>query len=592
MLKKKLYLYIYIFSVITSVLSAANYPDRGVYGSLSFLYRDDQQKLGAYESSRDQFQQNYTIGYSGNIYSPSLLNYSLSTAVKINKQNIQNTEASVSSKDQSQSYGANLNFIQNTNYPFRIYFNSNTTPTTSMYYNSVAYYTYDTESKGLTGSVNLDPFKIRYEAKSVEGISQSADRIQSTQTNNYNTSLFYSSEAHIFNVAYRYLEEENGLVYNDDNSTTDRHRTSVRQSITVSDKWKIYEDLNMNSKVSYQDDKNTQSSTVRADTSLSWSPKEKKYTGSLSLGASRLAYANRITDTYNISQNLSYKLTPTLTISESISMYSLESPSVSSNYTSMVLGASHRYRKKFFEDMLFDLRTNIGAQQFNSKTVSKTDSNTTNSTSTNTSRETYDFRIGANVSKPLSSINSSMTMNSYYLKSVTVGDSSRQNYSLRLSLSSKFLRIITNSMAASYQQFDSSRKQVNGENISSSSSVRVLSDSLSFPLRLGIKGRMNFRAGIYSRTATNNGTVTTNVSPSAGVTLNYRFFTKLMFRSGITVNQVYDTLSYTGNANLTYVAGKSSFSMKYMYNKQETTGAINAGEQESSSLMLQATRKF
>ena len=220
--------------------------------------------------------------------------------------------------------------------------------------------------------------------------------------------------------------------------------------------------------------------------------------------------------------------------------------------------------------------------------VTKNDSETTELSSSG-----YAFNINTSLSTQLPSINSRTNISTSYSNTINSDDTQRQNYSFALGLNSRIFNTISNNVNLSYTQYESSYTTLEAGKKTSSSISTNMSDSLSFPsIRLGIRGAVNYNAGVSATSTINNGVTSSVMSYNAAASIRYRFFTKLMFTSNINVSQTTNVTTYSGSANLNFRAGKTSFLMGYRYNNSETVDTINPTSSERSSIMVKLTRSF
>ncbi|MCK4974946.1 MAG: hypothetical protein KAR81_06805 [Sulfurimonas sp.] len=571
-----------LFLALTSMLSAQNYKDRGFYGALSFLYSEDELTNSSYTRSRQNFTNKYDLGYIGNIYSPRLLQYTLKGSIRSDKLK----EDTSTQKTDSNDYGINLKFIQGTKYPFRIYANQTSSPISTQYADLSTSYIYDTETQGLSGTVNLAPYMFAYGMSNYKGISEYADKVQNTQNDSYFSSFQYVTESHHVSIKYKHNTEENVQHYLNDNV---RSVNQVKETIDLSYKTKISEDLKLDSDASYESDEYYETTSMRARADLRWNPERAKYSASLSTTATQLEYqegdAASVFNAFNVSQTLNYDLGSGISLSQGALIYIYDAPTVKGTNTNLNLGVSHTYKRDIFEDAKFNLSTKLMVQKNDSTTKEIKDDNSTSSSST--AVEKYVFNLNASVTKELPSIESRFSVNSSVNLSTSSEDYQQQRFNFNAALISKLFYIVNNNLSARY-----SMTNISGSTTSSSYSTRSLRDTLNFNFRLGIRGRMAFNFGMEHISITTDEGSESHLDPMAAIDLNYRFFRRLMFNSSVNIKKYYDTLEYKGVLNLTYKAGKTSVLMEYQYNKNEIQQEDRKVENERTNLKVQLVRRF
>lgn len=592
-MQKKTLLWVYLILVLAPMLSAQEYPDKGFYGSLGFLYMEDKYINGSTESNRENFTQEFKLGYAGNVYSPRLLDYTIEGLFRFDDE--KNTRDDYTSKQKStgNDYKANLNFIKETKFPFTVYANKTERPINAVYSAYSTNYIYETSSEGATGSINFEPYMFTYGAVNTKTIAEFSDRLQNQQTNTYNTSFMYSKGAHNFQANYSHAVQENQQAYINDAITS---VNQVKDLFNISHTWRPSKDLTANSTASYQNDGFYQSETKDVGLDLYWRPEGADYDGSLSVYGSSMDFGSEISggkytlDSTNVNQMFNYRVTPTITLSESAMLYTYDSPNAKGSTSYVNLNATHYYDTTVFNDMPFVLLSRVGVQKNDSDVKTTYDNN---STILSTSVERYNFDVNARVKKELPSIDSNLNFDGGYYYSITSIDQEEQRYNFNLYLLSKLFTMLNNNIGARYMQTNTSSKSIETDEVTKNSYSRTtLTEMLDFYFNLGIKGRIGFKVGAEYENMKTNAQSMSRVSPRGEMNLNYRFLQSLMFSSSARVSELYNTTEYSGNANLTFNAGKTSFLMGYQYNKSEIASVFNKIQNERSMFRAQLTRTF
>ncbi|WP_373071336.1 hypothetical protein [Sulfurimonas sp.] len=572
--------------IVTSILSAKTYSDKGLYGSLGFSYSEQELSSTSYYSSRESLEQIYMLGYQGFVYSPLFLDYTLEGLFRLDDENVNSDGLKTKRTNDSKGYKANLDFLKKTRYPFSIFANTQQSPISIISYNNNIYQTYDLDRKGINGSIDLDSLKLTYGALKTEGISESNTASRSIETDIYNSSLKYTNDQHNVQLNYQHRKETIAQQYIENNESLNNDSKQIQNKFDIRYLWDVSKDFKFSSNASYLEDSLYSTKTTSANVNLNWNPKE-KYNASMSMGTSQYKYLEDTMNSYDVNQNFGYKFSPSFYISEIFNYYKSESSKLSSDSLSLLLMANYRYDKIIFNDIRFNFFSSLSAQENETNTVSKVD-NITN----NNQKETYRVNLNARASKQLPSINSNFMLSSTYSNSITSEDEKLKNYSLNSFLSSKIFSIFTNILDAKYMQYDRSVNSVDGKTTTTKSTKRSIEESIGFPLRFGLRGGMSFRVGVTNIVYTNNEETQSSTSPTADISLNYRFFTKLMFKSAMRIYKNFDTTYRTGNADLTFRSGKTYFAMGYQYNKSETTGEQLLYNTKRSNFKVTLTRRF
>jgi hypothetical protein len=585
MLKKKLLSLFLLSLTATQMISANSYGDRGLYGKLSYLYNEDEYLNQGSKYITEQGTQTYMMGYAGNIYSPKLFDYTIETAIRYEDSKRESDSSDSSSiKSDSQDYNLNMNFINGSNFPFRV--------SLSEQNKVIADSKYTTERKSLNGDMKFDPLNINYGVSKSSAITQNGNTIGVSDYDNYNAGLSYRKDTHNLNIRYLHTEQTFNQKYADYNLTTYRDDLLVNDQLSINYNWKISKDLDFDSSGSYDVDKYSSTKSSNADMNLRWNPDAKKYRGSLSVRGSRYEYGNTqdgndsksVLDMLTINQNLIYQVMESLSLYETTSVTTFSSPTSKGTSTMASLSANHNYGRNIFSDSKLQLSTSASATQSQSKTEMILE-NKTNSTNNGS----YAFNTSANINKPLRSMASNLNFNAGYshiLNTTDNGNSATQTYSAGSSLSSTF----------SFMRNNLNINVVKSDSETMSTLTTRISDTINASTRLGIRGNMGFNAGVNHSSYKRDDSSIERTNLSMGTNISYRFFTKLMFNMNANINKdiVSDYLAYSGSSGLSYSAGKTSMSINYMYNKTEYLSQIggSAYETQRTNLRAMIERRF
>ncbi|MCW8895584.1 hypothetical protein [Sulfurimonas sp.] len=591
-------------SIVQGVSSVANfvssgmgiksrYPDKGFYGSLNFLYVQDDYTNSTRKNSKENFTQEYKLGYKGNIYSPRLLEYTLEGLFRFDTEELKTNEDTSKQKTTGKDYKVYLNFIKETKTPFTIYANKTQRPVNTVYSAYSTNYEYETSGEGITGSLNFEPFMVTYGATTTKTVAEFSDRMQDSQTTTYNSSFRYSEKKHNVQANYSHsvLENEQNYLNGEIISVN-----QVKDRFAISHDWKAIEDLSVVSTASYENDDFYLRETIDAGVNLSYRPKDADYNTYLSFLATTMEYGDStgdeksVFDSLNINQGFTYKLTPSITLTESAMAYIYDTTTSKGSNTYINLDARHNYETTIFSDVPFTLVSSVGVQRNDSVIKTILDAN---STTTKTSTDRYNLNLTARGRKSFPSINSNLNVDGSYYHYLYSTKREEQRYNFGFYFISKIFNIVNNNITARYSQTDIlSEPTLSMPAERSSNSKTSITDTIDFHYRLGVRGRIGFKIGAeYINTKTDSAT-DSNVNPRAEMNMNYRFFSRWMFDASARVSEAYNTLEHSGSANLTFRAGKTSFLMGYQYNKSEIESVLNTIRNDRSIFKIQLTRTF
>ncbi|MBE0514617.1 hypothetical protein [Sulfurimonas sp.] len=592
MQKKTLFLLCTV-SLLALKLSANEYPDRGFYGSLNYLYIEDNYINSGRESEKENFLQEYKLGYAGNIYSPRLLDYSIEGLFRLDKEETTRDAETMKQNSDGKDYKVNLNFIKDTKFPFTVYANKSERPINTVYSAYTTNYAYETQSEGATGSLNFNPYMFTYGATTTKTTAEFSDRLQDSKTTTYNSSFRYNEGAHNMQANYSHSILENEQNYINDEIIS---VSQVKDVLNLSHTWRASEDFTLNSRASYENDEYYARETIDAGVDLNWKPKDAKYDAYLSVFGTTMEYGDSlggqtyVFDSVNINQRFNYRVTESITLSEGAMLFFYDSPTSKGSNSYVNLDATHNYDTTIFSDMPFNLTSRVGVQKNDSNIKSSYDAN---STSTKTSTERYDVSLNARAKKKFPKINSDLTLDSGYFHSLYSTDREEQRYNFGIYFLSRIFSILNNNITARYTQTNmSAEPSADGGDTKSSYSQANIMESLDFNFRLGVRGRVGFRVGAEYVNTKSDTISTSRVDPRAEMNLNYRLFKNWKLDASARISEMYNTLEHSGNANLTFKAGKTSFLMGYQYNKSEIESVYRTIENERSIFKVQLTRTF
>lgn len=592
-MQKKTLFWLCLIFLLALKLSAQDFPDRGFYGSIDYLYTDDNYINSGRENSKENFLQEYKLGYSGNIYSPRLLEYKIEGVLRFDKEETTRDSDRIKESSDGKDYKVNGNFIKDTKFPFNVYANKSERPVNTVYSAYVTNYAYETKGEGIAGSLNFNPYMFTYGATTTKTTSEFMDRLQDTKVTNYSGSFRYNEGAHNMQANYMHSILDNEQNYINDKIVS---VSQVKDVLNLSHTWRASDDFTVGSKASYENDEYYARETIDAGVDLNWRPKEAKYDAFLSVYGMTMEYGDSLADqkyvfdSININQRFNYRVTDSLTLSEGAMVFFYNSPTSKGSNSYVNLDATHNYNTIILSDMQFNLISRAGVQKNDSNTKSIYDGN---STSTKISTERYDVSLNAIAKKNLSKINSNLTINGGYFHSLYSTDREEQRYNVGAYFLSRIFSIVNNNITARYTQTNTSYapSEDDGNTKSSNSQINIM-ESLNFHFKLGFRGQIGFRLGAEYVSIKSDAVSSSRVDPSAEVNMNYRLFKNWMFDASARISEIYNTLEHSGIANLSFKAGKTTFLMGYQYNKNEIESVYRTIENERSIFKVQLTRTF
>lgn len=586
---KRVHCCIFLILVLSIKLSAKDYPDRGFYGSLNFLYSEDEYSVSSRQNIEEKFLQEFKLGYSGNIYTPKLLEYVVEGTLRYEDRDMQSSYFSSQEKSEGVDYKTKFDFIKQTKFPFSIYANKSERPVSTVYNAYSETYINETRSEGVNGTINFAPYKITYGASNMKNIVETNSGLDDSQITTYNGSISYKDKRHDSEARYTRYIENNQYNYSN-NSIVGLSR--VKDTVNLSYNWRGSEELMINSGASYESDEYFMSETINADLNIYWRPKDEKYDAMFSISGSNTeadgtgASGEYTFNSINISQAINYRLTEDILLSQNGMYYMYDTNSVKGSSSYINLYGTHTYNKTIFDNVPFTLTTRLSAQKNDSSSKSATDTTTT-------SVERYTINIMPRARKEYPSIKSTLNFDGGYYHLIASNKESEQRYDLRTLFLSRIFNIVNNNITASYSKTDRTNVSFSdGEKTKNSYSTARIMEMLDFHFNLGIRGQIRFKVGAEYVNTQSGDQSRSSVNPRADVNMNYRLFRSWQFDASARISEIYNTLDHSGSANLSFRAGKTTFLMGYQYNKSEVDTVFGDLSNERSTFKVQLTRTF
>ncbi len=605
MQRSLLFIQVCLFCLFAITLQAKTYKDRGFYGSLSFLYWDEDVSSNTSYQQQD-FTQEYKLGYMGNVYNPKLMTYKVEGKIRYDQLVNKNNTSESTTKTDSQDYNVNVDFIQATRFPFSIYMSKGKKPLTRIDTTGAYSYLYTSEVKGFNGGMKFKPFSINYGASSSTNITDSTLFYQDIKTDIYYTSLKHGEQKYDYSVEYSHLKQK--ISKEETNVITDEQTyTSTRQindSIDLRYRREINENLVLSTSANYLESDYTtlNSKNLGVNANLLWTTE--KLNASFSGSATRVdsttysdgnisTTTNRF-DTFNLSESLTYRLTESVTLSQSLSDYMYENQTVKGDIKNFLIGASHSYRKEVTDYTTVSFYTNVYMQNITTELTSKTDTNDTFE-----SINKYNLNLKATVTDNMPVINSIGRVKAEVYDMETSTAESIRRYSIDFALMTKFYYIFRNNISVGGSQNETTRvvldvDGVNDHPVTSITSKYDLSETIAFDLRIGAQGKFSFLAGVNYSNTNYDGVVIGRTQPLADIKLNYRVSRHMMYFAGFHVDRdlAYDYTNYIGTTKFTYKIGRTSFLATYRYNKTEVGASSDRQSYQRGRLDLKLVRTF
>lgn len=572
---------------VTLFLPAVSHAGR-ISGYLQFSYNNIIEELSGAQTEEWDFEQRYNLKYSGYIYHPRLLDYSLSgTFTKLNGE----IDTSGDFESKATDYDAALNFLKITPFPFSLYASRTTgrsiSPITtgsaslieqtrevyglsgSLDLRSIAYRMYINEHSSGQGRVkgkaneasSRDRFLfflgrfpiINYRFEEVNRLVEGAARGVDERTRKFNLNFKKGFEKTTLRFNYQYANKLDRL----SETTEKQHSTNFEIFTRLTNK------LNFSEAASYRTNSLEDSRLFSSRARLYY-----LYSPRLIIDA-RSVYENKeekseTTETLTNSLSASYtrKLGKNITGSGAASLN--HSMTDSDNNFSESLSGSLAYSKILPRDIAFSATTaaSLGASQGDS-----------------TEEQTFmSVSAGSSLSKGFRRSRTRMSAAASYFYSWTSLDEGGDGYNLRFDISNNYIKRLMFKSTAKYLNENYMDERDNKEEFTTDTTIN-------YSIPFGRRGNSNFAAGF--ETADNSDD---RRFAYGRFDLWYIILRNITLRSSVkyTENLIEKYKTYYASAGLNYRFRQVALNMKYEFYIDKR----DVHEDNRQHLLLRLTRYF
>jgi len=579
-------LVIFFLFINYSIVHAKGYQDKGVSGSLSFLYSDEIYDNINSNITQKNFTQEYGINYDGHIYNPNLFSYRLLSLIRFENITQDGSSNNGKTKENSEDFSIDTNFLRSSNYPLRLYYRTSNRPRTSINSGRIINLDSKQDSYGLSGSAKIDKIDINYNISESSNIDNSEDKLQDRTTSQYGASIGYRTE--VDSIMLKYLHVTTDTQEYSSGIKTDEIISN--DSIDFSYNTKITDTLNLSSVLGYNTSSASDYIVTRGNFNLNWQPNKDYYaTAEVAFSRSDIQVLRDVnstettldrTDTFDINEQFNYVLNKNITFAQSLNYFSYEGINSSGDTVSLMLSGIYNKTKNLSPQRIIrymsSLRTTF--RQTNSTSINQ-DANTTSVI--NTSDNTNDTAITSKITytEIFPSINSNLNFDISYIGTKSTKNS-KDEYNVGFSLLSNFSSF-RNTFDAKYTSLD---KQT----------TISYSDNLYYFMPVGIKGNLNAGIGIEVKETTSSSTTIKSELLKADLNFRYRFFRRLNFLTRFNINKDlgYNTLDYSSETELMSKLGLTSISISYNYDYSYSKTNTNETELIRHILLAKIKRTF
>jgi len=542
-MSKRYIVFVSAFVLIPYTSNAANSYTRGLYGKLEYVLMSDRIEDKYNSTERKSFIQNYKLGYENYIYSPYLLTYDIGTSFYIDDTTSttknKNSAGSVKSENSIKhtNYKAYLHFLKKSKYPFTIYKEKIDSPLWSTQADTATLITYKTDQQGIFGRLKLKYFDLDYEARETDIEKTESFAYETGKNRRYKVGIskqFDENKTLIFNYSHQtrdYYRTDRGLGYTD-------QWNDIIDNAMANFSWKMSKSMSMGSSVNYLKNSYFDLEDLSGTINFNYRPNE-KLTASTSLMADKMKTKDGTNNYINFNENTSYKVTKNLTTNQSLQIFNASGDTRNMTLASLTLGSN--YTKKLSKSTVATFNASVTgrAERFGK------DSNTTIS-----DRNMFSYTLGSGITKNFEESRSSVSANiSYYQLISTTSDSTR-----RVTLNTGYNKKFSDRLSYYLKMYATRDENVytdsQGNRSDRTTNIISIDNALNYWTLVGYNGKLSSKAGlIYSA-----GTFANRVNPYANAALTYMLRRNLMLKANARVSSDtgYDTVTYSGNADMIY----------------------------------------
>ena len=525
------------------------------------------------------FLQNYGLGYRSYIYSRKLVTYDLYGGFNASDSSTTTNGFENSTETRAFNYSARLGFIAATRFPFNLYAEKRSSPTTDLSSDVTVSLDQEIERYALDGRMRFSVFDVTYAAQRYQSESDSPLLHEERDETEYTLSAGKRKDNYDYLVGYtrRDLKRDNTL-YNTNGTSLDNSYDELSDQVTLQHRLKISKTLNWHTYAYYYDSSTQQQKNLSFSTDLDWRPTE-RYSASLSVMGSYIS-----PDDGNASKTLGLHGTSNYRITENLSTlqsFGLATSSNGNQETSSALAQlGLQYRKRLVGGPIFGLGGYVSMNTF------KTERGDVNATEQD--RDLLIYTLNGSISQRFDAIRSSGELKADYYSSDSTLDEDRSRYSLQALFSTQFNSSSRNALNLYYARETIDRALTDQLRMTYMS----IDEALQYNARLGISGSLQSKLGMrYSLSRSSENVELRQRTPYADVTATYRFLQQVNFKANLHVDRDLenDLVNYLASMGLSYNIRQILFSLDAYYFEQSSD---TAGESDRTKILMKVSRRF
>lgn len=571
----------YIVSLTYIHADMGSFKPRGLFGSVEYGYTQQNASNSVNESSQSSLTQNYMLGMRGSIYSPNLLSYSLQGSFFVNDSENSSNGETMETTTKNTNYRINTDFIRATKYPFSFYGEKTSSPYSSMQPSLSQMSNQSTQRYGMSGSVDLPYFMLRYSAESSEMQRDESFANEMRNNKDYMVSIYKNFSEGTFSAVYN---DRNRDYLRDDSQFQSHQEWSDRtRDARVNGTWKVDKTLNIGSYLTYMDNSYSDMISLTGNINANWRPSD-RYSAGVDVTASSMEAGGYKNDTVMVGGNSYYQVTPEFSTTQNVSLYRVSGDDIDQMMGTLMLGG--RYNKTLENDVTLTTSVDLMGKSEHSSVASDMNVSIPD-------RNSYSYTIASGASKAIELMRSSISANVSYYSSTSTLDEKMERLTANMMLNSTILDNLTYTLSGYYVNEESLYYSgAEGETTQRNSEMISIDTMLRYWQNVGYDGRVSLGGGVsYTVSQADNSERVTRIFPRVDGSFSYNFFNALFFNSTVSASQdsMSDLTNYSASMGLNYTLRKIMISSEARYFLQ-TGGTLQGSTQ--NSVFLRMSRRF
>ena len=549
-----------------------------IYGSVGYSYAQEWADRDGQKSEYRTFLQNYGIGYRSYLYSPKLMTYDLFAGFNASDGSTTTNHLENETQVRDLNYRARLGFIQATRFPFSIYAEKRSSPTTDISSDLTLSLEEEIERYSIDGRMNLSTVDIAYGAQKYTDDSQGPLLHDMRDEMEYRVSLGKRKRDYDYRLSYtrRDLKREDEIQHSN-GSLEKRNYDDLSDQMTLQHRLSISKTVKWNNYAYYYDSSSQQQKSVSLNSDLNWRPSD-RYSASISVMGSYYApYEGGDSKAMALHANSNYKVTENLSTTQSIGLGINQNETSETNNALAQLGVY--YHKRLFDGPAFRIGGYVSMNSFNADRV---DANATEN-----DKEILMYALNGGVSQRFDPIRSTVDVQVDYYSSDASTHDARQRYALQGRLNTNIAGG-NNKLGLYY-----SKEDIESADYGASwTEYMHFDESFLYNASLGINGRLSSQVGVqYAITRSSAQIEQRRSIPYLDLNANYRMLRQIQLKAHMRVDKDFenDLMNYLASFGMGYNIRQIQLNFDAYYFEQNSDAI---GKSSRVKVLMKVSRRF